>query len=93
VRDEGGIVVSEKKYYLFREDGEDEGEVALLTDTEYQQTSNRAMEPPPAPTIQSRLDNVFSDGDEAFYIYELCGTTTTQEINKTLDEYLEGEEK
>ena len=67
-----------KKYYLFRESGQDEGFVALLTAPEYRQ-------------IQSWLGKLAGDDDPPFYIYPVYGSTF-KGINKTLDGYLEDTE-
>jgi hypothetical protein len=56
VSDEKKIKKMKKQHYLFRESGEDEGDVARLTTREYRK-------------IQSRLDKMFGDDIEAaFYI-------------------------
>ena len=64
--------MSEKKYYMFRPEGQDEGEVALLTDAEYQ-------------AIQKRITDLFGDDDPAFYIYPVDGTATFEELMQMLD--------
>jgi hypothetical protein len=60
-----------KKYYMFRPSGEDEGEVALLTASEYRR-------------ILNRLNKLFGD-EEPYYIYSVWGSSYTR-IMRTLDE-------
>jgi hypothetical protein len=65
--------MTKRKYYVFRPYGEDEGEVALLTNAE-------------ARRIQKRLDKMEmeSGGDPPYYLYPMEGTTA-KKIAEALD--------
>jgi hypothetical protein len=72
----------QRKYYVFRPSGQDEGFIVRLTDEENLK-------------IQKRLDEIEGGqytSSDPFYLYEM-DFATFKDINKILDEFIEAEKQ